>query len=171
MPSSLLQRLLTLNIGKKDNRNNNHNIYTKPPLSPHRSSSRIRKDSPSSPPTPTTTVSNESDTSYIYMNHLPNPTRSANAPPPPSASSSSTHRSQSQHHRNGTEGLAKADKEMEERANRAKELLSMRYRSLRHDQVSIVCVNECVYVRFVGTYNRLIWIKKSLTLFHLTQMM
>eukprot|EP00957_Ditylum_brightwellii_P104939 7998344-Ditylum_brightwellii.AAC.1 len=34
------------------------------------------------------------------------------------------------------EAMAAADKEMEERANRAKELLSSRYRGLRDDQVS-----------------------------------
>lgn len=33
--------------------------------------------------------------------------------------------------------MAAADKEMEERANRAKQLLSQRYRGLRHDQVRI----------------------------------
>ena len=62
------------------------------------------------------------------MNHLPPPTRSSNAPPPSSSSNSRSNRK-------GNEGLAQADKDMEERANRAKELLSMRYRSLRHDQV------------------------------------
>lgn len=34
------------------------------------------------------------------------------------------------------EVMAAADKEMEERANRAKELLSQRYKGLRNDQVS-----------------------------------
>jgi hypothetical protein len=42
------------------------------------------------------------------------------------------------HPRNVSEGLAAADKEMEERANRAKELLGRRYRSLRHDQVGLI---------------------------------
>ena len=32
--------------------------------------------------------------------------------------------------------MAQADKDLEERANRAKEILSMRYKSLRQDQVS-----------------------------------
>jgi hypothetical protein len=31
--------------------------------------------------------------------------------------------------------MAQADKDLEERANRAKEILSMRYKSLRQDQV------------------------------------
>ena len=35
------------------------------------------------------------------------------------------------------EAMARADKEMEERANRAKQLLSQRYRGLRNDQVRI----------------------------------
>jgi len=35
------------------------------------------------------------------------------------------------------EAMAAADKEMEERATRAKELLSQRYRGLKNDQVSI----------------------------------
>ena len=34
------------------------------------------------------------------------------------------------------EAMAQADKIMEERANRAKQLLSQRYRGLRHEQVS-----------------------------------
>lgn len=35
------------------------------------------------------------------------------------------------------EAMATADKQMEERANRARQLLSERYRGLRNDQVSI----------------------------------
>jgi len=37
------------------------------------------------------------------------------------------------------EAMATADKEMEERANRARQLLSDRYRGLRNDQVSTCC--------------------------------
>lgn len=36
--------------------------------------------------------------------------------------------------------MASADKEMEERAKRAKELLSQRYKGLRHEQVSLITV-------------------------------
>ncbi len=43
--------------------------------------------------------------------------------------------SSSRHHKK-EDDVALADKEMEERANRAKELLSMRYKGLRHEQVS-----------------------------------
>lgn len=43
----------------------------------------------------------------------------------------------------GEDVMAAADKEMEERANRAKELLSMRYTGLRHNQVSIVNKLHC----------------------------
>ena len=39
----------------------------------------------------------------------------------------------------GEDAMAAADKEMEERANRAKELLSTRYRGMKHEQVSIGC--------------------------------
>ena len=38
--------------------------------------------------------------------------------------------------RRGDESMASADKEMEERAKRAKELLSMRYKGLKNEQVS-----------------------------------
>ncbi len=35
------------------------------------------------------------------------------------------------------DSMASADKEMEERAKRAKELLSQRYKGLKHEQVSV----------------------------------
>ena len=121
-PSSILHRLRTLQIGKKDSTSSPSNSSTN-----NRSN---HKESPSGPPSPQSTFSNESNetTTTAEMNHLPPPTRSSNAPPPSSSSNSRSNRK-------GNEGLAQADKDMEERANRAKELLSMRYRSLRHDQV------------------------------------
>lgn len=41
------------------------------------------------------------------------------------------------------EVMAAADKEMEERANRAKQLLSQRYKGLRNDQVRIT---QCSFI-------------------------
>ena len=40
-------------------------------------------------------------------------------------------------HHKREDDVALADKEMEERANRAKELLSMRYKGLKNEQVSL----------------------------------
>ena len=45
-------------------------------------------------------------------------------------------KSSSRHHKK-EDDVALADKEMEERANRAKELLSMRYKGMRHEQVGV----------------------------------
>lgn len=52
------------------------------------------------------------------------------------SSNSGSSRNQQQHQAKKEDDVALADKEMEERANRAKELLSMRYKGLRHEQVS-----------------------------------
>ena len=49
---------------------------------------------------------------------------------------SPTNDSMSSRNHTNQEDVALADKEMEERANRAKELLSMRYKGMRHEQVS-----------------------------------
>ncbi len=78
-----------------------------------------------------TTMTSENTTNNINM-------KSTN-----SAYSSSNISSSSRFHKKGNHvdvdayvDVASADKEMEERAKRAKELLSMRYKGMRHEQVS-----------------------------------
>ena len=71
-----------------------------------------------------------------------------NLPPPP------------QHHQpNSTviedDAIAAADKEMEERANRAKELLSQRYDAIRQHQVSTFAINIFVlFASYVSSISR-----------------
>ena len=53
------------------------------------------------------------------------------------------HQQHQQYHQK--DDVALADKEMEERANRAKELLSMRHKGMRHEQVSLHYLHTCVF--------------------------
>jgi hypothetical protein len=60
---------------------------------------------------------------------------STSSPTEQRKSTKSATKMSSRHHKK-EDDVALADKEMEERANRAKELLSMRYKGMRHEQVS-----------------------------------
>lgn len=64
--------------------------------------------------------------------------------------------SSSRHHKK-EDDVALADKEMEERANRAKELLSMRYKGLRHEQVSSLFTSELKFDLYLFIKNKSNW--------------
>lgn len=51
------------------------------------------------------------------------------------------------------DAIAAADKEMEERANRAKELLSQRYDAIRQHQVSLFYMYIYTILHSLGTYS------------------